>query len=158
MLWEKIMPKYTPAQTKYYEKLKDPRWQKLRLEIMQRDDFTCQMCGDKNKTLNVHHRRYIKNTEPWDYPPHTLVTLCEICHEGEKDQMEENMEILVEQLKNKFFAEDILDLAEGFNALKMFGKSHVVSRMIGRILENEKLLKKLLKSYNDFERGINNGS
>ena len=31
----------------YSEQLKSPKWQKKRLEIMQRDKFTCQLCGDK---------------------------------------------------------------------------------------------------------------
>lgn len=65
----------------YSEKLRDPRWQKKRLEIMQRDDFKCQECSDATSTLHVHHTRYIKGREPWDYPNGFLVTLCELCHE-----------------------------------------------------------------------------
>lgn len=64
----------------YSEKLKDPRWQKKRLEILQRDDFTCQNCGGKNKTLHVHHKIYRAN-EPWDEPNANLITLCKDCHE-----------------------------------------------------------------------------
>ncbi len=62
----------------YSEKLKDPRWQKLRLEVMQRDEFTCCHCGDRTTTLNVHHLRYHKN--PWDTPLEELITLCNFCH------------------------------------------------------------------------------
>ena len=65
----------------YWEKLKDPRWQRKRLEIMQRDDFTCVSCGGKDKTLNVHHKTYRKNAEPWDYADENFVTYCEYCHE-----------------------------------------------------------------------------
>jgi len=65
----------------YAEKLRDPRWQKKRLEIMQRDQFTCQHCQDKASTLNVHHATYVKGWEPWEYPPHMLITVCEPCHE-----------------------------------------------------------------------------
>lgn len=66
----------------YYEKLKDPRWQKKRLEVMQRDGFDCTSCHDgTTSTLNVHHRvAYRKNTDPWDYELDELVTLCESCH------------------------------------------------------------------------------
>lgn len=64
----------------YQEKLKDPRWQKKRLEIMNRDNFTCLKCNAKDKTLNVHHRWYEKNTEIWDYPNEVFETLCEDCH------------------------------------------------------------------------------
>lgn len=66
----------------YAEKLLDPRWQKRRLEILQRDHFTCQICGDKTKTLHVHHKRYFRDQDPWDYAADYLVTLCEDCHDA----------------------------------------------------------------------------
>jgi len=65
----------------YYEKLRSPEWQRKRLEIMQRDNFTCMSCGNKEKTLNVHHKTYRKNAEPWDYPDENFVTYCQYCHE-----------------------------------------------------------------------------
>lgn len=64
----------------YYEKLKDPRWQKRRLEILQRDHWKCRQCGDAKNTLHVHHRSYKKNTEPWEYHDSYLISLCEECH------------------------------------------------------------------------------
>jgi len=64
----------------YSEKLRDPRWQRLRLEVMQRDDFACCGCGSRCKTLNVHHTHYLKRAMPWQYPTDSLVTLCEDCH------------------------------------------------------------------------------
>lgn len=67
-------------QKSYAELLKDPRWQKKRLEIMQRDNFTCQLCGSKSNVLNVHHKRYIDGKYPWEYSGNILVTLCEDCH------------------------------------------------------------------------------
>jgi hypothetical protein len=70
---------------KYAEKLKDPRWQKKRLEIMGRDEFMCQGCQDTTSMLSVHHRYYVKGREPWDYPDNLLVTLCQVCHEHERD-------------------------------------------------------------------------
>lgn len=62
----------------YAEKLKDPRWQKKRLEIMNRDNFTCQKCGDTKTTLVVHHFEY--SGEPWDVKNEGLITVCETCH------------------------------------------------------------------------------
>lgn len=76
------MPKHTLAQTKYYEKLKDPRWQKKRLEIMKRDKFMCQYCGDTKETLNIHHKKYFQNIEPWECDDRYLITVCESCHNG----------------------------------------------------------------------------
>lgn len=63
----------------YAEKLKDPRWQKLRLQIMERDGFRCLHCGAKDKTLHVHHAVYEKR-DPWDCETRNLGTLCEDCH------------------------------------------------------------------------------
>jgi hypothetical protein len=65
----------------YSDKLRDPRWQKKRLEIMQRDDWKCRMCGDSKSTLHVHHTVYSRRKAPWNVPDDTLVTLCERCHE-----------------------------------------------------------------------------
>jgi hypothetical protein len=67
----------------YSDKLKDPRWQKKRLEILDRDNFTCKACGDTQETLNVHHIFYLPHKEPWDIPSGFLVTLCESCHKPE---------------------------------------------------------------------------
>lgn len=63
----------------YSDKLKDPRWQKKRLEIFKRDKFTCKACGDNETTLNVHHKEY-SNGEPWEIENKLLITLCEHCH------------------------------------------------------------------------------
>lgn len=67
----------------YQEKLKDPRWQKKRLEVMNRDNFTCQVCGNglnNGVPLNVHHIKYKPNADPWEYADNNLLTLCEECH------------------------------------------------------------------------------
>jgi 5-methylcytosine-specific restriction endonuclease McrA len=63
----------------YSEKLLDPRWQKKRLEIMQRDGFACFWCGDTKTTLHVHHEMYLGD-DPWDTPDECLITLCSDCH------------------------------------------------------------------------------
>lgn len=71
---------------KYSELLKDPRWQKKRLEIFARDNWTCQRCHDKTETLNVHHTNgYRKNLKPWEYPDSELLTLCEPCHKAQHE-------------------------------------------------------------------------
>ena len=65
----------------YGEKLRSPKWQKRRLEILNRDKFTCRLCGDKETQLHVHHLRYERGCDPWDYRDSSLVTVCENCHE-----------------------------------------------------------------------------
>lgn len=76
----------TVARKSYAEKLRDPKWQRKRLEIMQRDDFRCLACGGAATTLHVHHGYYEKGRDPWDYPNETLHTLCKDCH-GEAEEL-----------------------------------------------------------------------
>ena len=64
----------------YFEKLKDPRWQKKRLEVLEQGDWSCEQCGDTDSTLHVHHRQYFKGRDPWDYEVGQLTVLCEGCH------------------------------------------------------------------------------
>lgn len=66
----------------YKTKLKDPRWQKKRLEILNRDHFKCQICMSTDITLHVHHKIYLKNLNPWEYPSYSFMTVCEECHEN----------------------------------------------------------------------------
>lgn len=73
----------------YSEKLRDPRWQKKRLQILDRDKWRCTDCFADDKTLHVHHLDYESGAEPWDYPDHYLVTLCEECHKETGDSKEE---------------------------------------------------------------------
>lgn len=76
----------------YSEKLKDPRWQRRRLEILNRDEFTCRDCGDKENTLHVHHCTRIGGKEPWEYIDGDLRTLCWKCHE-EREAIEHDVKL-----------------------------------------------------------------
>jgi hypothetical protein len=68
----------------YAEKLKDPRWQKKRLEVLERDEFTCLMCGDRETELHVHHDSYSETRNPWDTELGQLTTFCKHCHSLEE--------------------------------------------------------------------------
>lgn len=99
--------------SEYSELLKDPRWQKKRLEIMERDKWCCAVCHDKTNTLMVHHKYYEHGRAPWDYPDESLVTLCEFCHTCEsKDIRESLMADALESIKRKFLYGDLLSLSE----------------------------------------------
>lgn len=76
--------------SKWSSQCRDVRWQKKRLEIMERDEFTCQSCGkNKNVTLNVHHIYYEKGLKPWEYESDLLITWCENCHKIRHQQQKE---------------------------------------------------------------------
>lgn len=73
----------------YSEKLLDPRWQKKRLEIFQRDNFICRRCNNHKETLHVHHLVYRRGANPWDYENEVLLTVCDPCHDlyGKEDDL-----------------------------------------------------------------------
>ena len=80
----------------FFDQYKDPRWQKKRLEIMQRDEFMCVSCQDNGSTLNVHHAvPYRKDTKPWEYEEHELITLCEDCHNNISETIETCRKIIM---------------------------------------------------------------
>ncbi len=64
----------------YKELLRDPRWQKKRLEIFERDNWRCTKCQNGAEELHAHHKRYIKGRKPWEYPNEMIVTLCDTHH------------------------------------------------------------------------------
>jgi len=98
--------------SEYSDKFKDPRWQKKRLEILERDDFTCKRCKDKTSTLHVHHKWYDKGKNPWEYSENCFVTLCELCHETEHSESNDYKGILLTTLLSKgLLAADLLSIA-----------------------------------------------
>lgn len=64
----------------YSEKLRNPLWQKKRLEILNRDNFTCSLCCDEKTELHIHHKKYKRGKEPWEYQDDDFQTLCKHCH------------------------------------------------------------------------------
>jgi hypothetical protein len=64
----------------YSDLLKDPRWQKKRLEVLEAAGWSCERCGDKTRTLHVHHKKYRRGADPWEYDREELQSLCEPCH------------------------------------------------------------------------------
>lgn len=85
----------------YKEKLKDPRWIRRRREIMERDDHRCMICGEDSLLLNVHHLRYRKGAEPWEYDDCELVALCEDCHKMVHDN-NLNLEVRRSKISDRY--------------------------------------------------------
>ena len=85
----------------YAEKLKHPLWQRKRLEILNRDGFKCRCCGNGEKTLHVHHLKYSRGRAPWDCPDASLVTLCEVCHEVEHEDLQASRDALMDSFLDR---------------------------------------------------------
>lgn len=69
----------------YSEKLRHPLWQKKRLQILERDRWTCLTCGATDKPLNVYHLLHIKSNCPWEYSDNHYQTLCEDCRKEREE-------------------------------------------------------------------------
>ena len=147
----KIMSKLS-----YYEKLKLPLWQRKRLEIMERDLFTCVCCYGDEQTLNVHHHYYTKGKNPWEYPNDALVTLCENCH---KNVEELRLDILkaitweiplkaIHQLATKIDPFYLSNLATAFNGChgdKINGNKKLQLQQIESIINDLQNLKNIIE-------------
>jgi len=102
----------------YNEFLKNPRWQKMRLEILERDNWTCRNCGNTEEMLMVHHTYYAKGKRPWEYPAESLITLCHYCHSDIHDSKGKRAEYesaLIEILRRKFTTSQLSGLLGVFN-------------------------------------------
>ena len=95
----------------YSELLRSPMWQKKRLEIMERDNFTCQHCGCNDMELQVHHKVYHEDLNPWEYDNDDLITLCGCCHGIEtiaKRDMYKTLKEVSIQSKSCGFSEQLI--------------------------------------------------
>lgn len=61
-----------------------PDWKNMRATILQRDNFTCSLCGTPgtSQTLHIHHKTPFKSfVSPLEAnTPGNLITLCPACH------------------------------------------------------------------------------
>jgi hypothetical protein len=131
----------------YWEKLKDPRWQKKRLLIFERDNYTCQKCSDTESCLNVHHLIYLPHTDPWNYDNNLLITLCESCHESELRNMPMMESGIIDALKSRFLSEDIQELICGFNKIELQHTSNVVATAISWAIQTPEIQRELINRY-----------
>lgn len=144
--------------TTYSEKLKSPKWQKKRLEILQRDEFMCTYCEDAESELHVHHKKYIYGNEVWDYENENFITLCKPCHE----EITQKKKSIKELIDNSFIYTDDLDqlmgiitTISGCNSCSMM-KAHIE---IKKYFEKERKgqnirIKKLIKKYKNLNDNI----
>lgn len=139
----------------YKEKLLDPRWQKKRLEILSRDDFSCCYCGDKDNTLHVHHKSY-GDGEPWEIENNHLITLCKECHEQEELELKEYSELFIKSFRlSPFRADDLREISWGLNAIEIKNtKTWLVARAYCLAFGSEEI-QNFLVEFATFYKNVN---
>ena len=116
----------------YGEKLKDPRWQKLRLQVFERDEWACRWCYAKKQTLAVHHLWYETEAEPWEATPESLLTVCESCHQTEYDSRAKYEALLLEAIRRKGFSfVGLMHFKAGVDSLLLTGLADYQATAIG---------------------------
>lgn len=105
----------------YAEKLKDPRWQQLRLRVLERDEWKCRDCGDSESELQVHHSHYGKNREPWEADPNWIGTYCWPCH-VRRQQREQSAKDVFGTLLARLYIESFSRLEDRINEMINGGK------------------------------------
>lgn len=132
--------------SKYTDLLKDPKWQKKRLEIMNRDNWRCNNCHDDSEMLVVHHKYYDKDKMPWEYCNKAYITLCFGCHdELHKDQKQLHSDIIENFRHSEFSMEEIWEISQIFNYLDLNNRSSGRVILALRVfLENEDNIDKIL--------------
>ena len=106
----------------YSDKLKSPKWQKKRLEILNRDGFKCKMCGSEDDQLHVHHIIYEDGLDPWGYANNKLITICDFHHKliHEKDEYQKLAKLPLMEVVNQGFI-DVFDFIQSYPwSLKYF--------------------------------------
>lgn len=135
----------------YSEKLRDPRWQKKRLEILNRDDWTCCSCLDASSPLAVHHLVYRAGKDPWEYENDELITLCESCHTYEYETAKDAERGLVDALKMKgFLSGNLIDIGSGIRSMNKFHIPDVMASVLEWLFRNDDLLDEITKKYFEF--------
>ena len=83
-----------PMESGYQRLLRNPLWQKRRLDVLNAANWRCQDAGCSNSEvpLEIHHCYYLYGKKPWDYPSDAFLALCEQCHE-KRQQLERDIKL-----------------------------------------------------------------
>lgn len=65
----------------FFQSYQTAEWQRLKNRVLERDNYTCQICGERHGLMQVHHITYKRcSGKAYNAPMGDLITLCENCH------------------------------------------------------------------------------
>lgn len=74
----------------YKKQLKNPKWLRFAENMKELRKWKCEECGNVEKILHTHHKKYLKNRKPWQYNESLIQVLCEDCHRKEHLKRKDN--------------------------------------------------------------------
>lgn len=79
---------------------KDWKWQRRRLEILEKANWRCEYCGESDREAHVHHVHYVKGRQLWEYDDNWLLALCDRCHREKHEGEQALIPVLRMALRN----------------------------------------------------------
>ena len=75
--------KKTPPWERKCTKRSSPEYERWRTRVFERDDYTCQKCGQRGGILNAHHIKSYAKHKGLRTNIDNGITLCKACHKKE---------------------------------------------------------------------------
>ncbi len=73
----------TPHNQKIRHSFEYTQWRK---SIFKRDNYTCQMCGERGVRIEAHHILSFESFPKWRFDKKNGKTLCKICHQSIREK------------------------------------------------------------------------
>ena len=146
----------------YSSRLRDPRWQRRRLEIFDLYGWKCSNCQTKTEQLHAHHMIYRKGKSQWEYEDTEIVCLCDGCHEDFTNMKASIDEVFVKFVEHfpsfKYAMQRLLGYMDGtLEKPRMSENSYNAGYLAGRVSDmaqfNDSAIENLLmvQKYQDGE-------
>jgi hypothetical protein len=134
----------------YAEQLKDRRWQKKRLELLEAADWKCQIEGcnaSERSQLHIHHKVYLRGKKAWEYPGFAYQVLCAGCHLDEQGRMERRAIALAS-------TPDLCVLVDIFSDPTVHDSLGEIMQILNHYAQSDLLLEALRSAMCGFHEGV----
>jgi hypothetical protein len=140
----------------YSDQLLHPYWKIKRLQILERDNNECQICII-GEVLQIHHRRYFKDSLAWEYSNENLITLCRDCHQLFETNKKSKKQLFgngQDRSKNINFFKQAFDLSLNENEQKIINYVARNVKYTGNTIKIDNEIVQIVRKH--FDKAINN--
>lgn len=102
----------------------------IRQRVLERDNYTCQICDVKNTKLEMHHIAPVKYYDEYNTYNYNLMILCEKCHKRFSHKKWLNDELLLSKYNIKILLNCVDDLKH-FEIMFLYGSQVDMAKKLG---------------------------